>query len=51
MPNGLAFDLVGLGGRAPFDQHRPAEYTFDDAQPDARERGARQVIAGPQLPY
>ncbi|MFI9780786.1 Gfo/Idh/MocA family protein [Streptomyces sp. NPDC051956] len=51
LPNGLAFDVVGLGGRAAFDQHRPAEYTFDDAQPDARTRGARQVITGPQLPY
>jgi predicted dehydrogenase len=51
MPNGLGFDIYGLGGRASFDQHRPAEYTFDDAQPEARTRGARQIIAGPQLPY
>jgi predicted dehydrogenase len=51
MPNGLSFDVYGLGGRASFDQHRPAEYTFDDAQPQARTRGARQIIAGPQLPY
>ncbi|HTF54214.1 MAG TPA: Gfo/Idh/MocA family oxidoreductase [Pseudonocardia sp.] len=51
MPNGLAFDVVGLGGRASFDWHRPAEYLFDDAQPQARTRGARQVIAGPQMPY
>ena len=51
MPNGLGFDVLGLSGRASYDQHRPAEYTFDDAQPDARTRGARQVIAGPQLPY
>ena len=51
MPNGLGFDVYGLGGRASFDQHRPAEYTFDDAQPEARTRGARQIIAGPQLPY
>jgi len=51
MPNGLGFDVYGLAGRAGFDQHRPAEYTFDDAQPEARTRGARQVIAGPQLPY
>jgi predicted dehydrogenase len=51
MPNGLAFDVYGLGGRASFDQHRPAEYIFDDAQPQARTRGARQIIAGPQLPY
>ncbi|MBL0885228.1 Gfo/Idh/MocA family protein [Myceligenerans indicum] len=51
MPNGLAFDVVGLGGRAAYDQHRPAEYLFDDAQPEARTRGARQIIAGPQLPY
>lgn len=51
MPNGLAFDAHGLSGRASFDWHRPAEYTFDDTQPDTRTRGARQVIAGPQLPY
>ncbi|WP_030265204.1 Gfo/Idh/MocA family protein [Streptomyces violens] len=51
LPNGLAFDVLGLGGRAAFDQHRPAEYLFDDAQPEARTRGARQIIAGPQLPY
>jgi predicted dehydrogenase len=51
MPNGLAFDAYGLTGRASFDWHRPAEYTFDDAQPEARTRGARQIIAGPQLPY
>lgn len=51
LPNGLSFDVLGLGGRAAFDQHRPAEYLFDDAQPDARTRGARQVIAGPQMPY
>nr|WP_119612035.1 Gfo/Idh/MocA family oxidoreductase [Streptomyces acidiscabies] len=51
LPNGLAFDGVGVGGRAAFDQHRPAEYLFDDAQPEARTRGARQVVAGPQLPY
>ncbi|WP_315986741.1 Gfo/Idh/MocA family oxidoreductase [Streptomyces sp. STR69] len=51
LPNGLAFDVLGVGGRAAFDQHRPAEYLFDDAQPDVRTRGARQIIAGPQLPY
>ncbi|QUH03552.1 Gfo/Idh/MocA family oxidoreductase [Saccharopolyspora erythraea] len=51
MPNGLAFDAYGLSGRASFDWHRPAEYLFDDTQPEARTRGARQVIAGPQLPY
>ncbi|MBA2813547.1 Gfo/Idh/MocA family oxidoreductase [Streptomyces sp. KM273126] len=51
LPNGLSFDVLGLGGRAAFDQHRPAEYLFDDAQPEARTRGARQIIAGPQLPY
>jgi predicted dehydrogenase len=51
MPNGLAFDVYGLGGRASFDWHRPAEYLFDDAQPEPRTRGARQVIAGPQMPY
>jgi predicted dehydrogenase len=51
MPNGLAFDVYGLGGRASFDWHRPAEYLFDYAQPDARTRGARQVIVGPQMPY
>jgi predicted dehydrogenase len=51
MPNGLAFDAYGLGGRASFDWHRPAEYLFDDTQPDARTRGARQVIVGPQMPY
>jgi predicted dehydrogenase len=51
LPNGLGFDVVGLRGRAAFDQHRPAEYLFDDAQPHPRTRGARQVIGGPQLPY
>jgi predicted dehydrogenase len=51
MPNGLGFDVHGLAGRASFDQHRPAEFTYDDAQPDARTRGARQVIVGPQMPY
>lgn len=51
MPNGLGFDVYGLGGRASFDFHRPAEYLFDDAQPEARTRGARQVIVGPQMPY
>src|SRR3712207_2989190 len=51
MPNGLAFDVHGLDGRASFDWHRPAEYLFDDRQPEARTRGARQVIAGPQMPY
>ena len=40
MPNGLGFDVYGPGGRASFDQHRPAEYLFDDAQPEARTRGA-----------
>src|SRR3954469_5549460 len=51
MPNGLAFDVFGLGGRASFDWHRPAEYLFDDTQPEARTRGVRQVIVGPQMPY
>ncbi|MFF4522812.1 Gfo/Idh/MocA family protein [Streptomyces bluensis] len=51
LPNGLSFDVLGLGGRAAFDQHRPAEYLFDDAQPEARTRGARQIISGPRLPY
>ncbi|WP_228044207.1 hypothetical protein [Streptomyces ferrugineus] len=36
LPNGLFFDVLGVGGRAAFDQHRPAEYLFDDAQPQAR---------------
>lgn len=51
MPNGLAFDVHGLAGRASFDWHRPAEYLFDDLQPEARTRGPRQVIVGPQMPY
>jgi predicted dehydrogenase len=51
MPNGLGFDVYGLGGRASFDWHRPSEYLFDDPQPEARTRGARQVIVGPQMPY
>ncbi|MFE8017871.1 Gfo/Idh/MocA family protein [Streptomyces antibioticus] len=51
LPNGLCFDVLGVGGRAAFDQHRPAEYLFDDAQPDARTRGTRQIIVGPQMPY
>lgn len=51
MPNGLAFDLYGLKGRASIDWHRPAEYLFDDEQPDGRTRGERRIIAGPNLPY
>jgi predicted dehydrogenase len=51
LPNGLGFEVFGLDGRAGFDFHRPAEYLFDDAQPQARTRGARQVIVGPQAPY
>jgi predicted dehydrogenase len=51
MPNGLAFDIYGLTGRASFDWHRPGEYLFDDTQPQARTRGVRQVIVGPQMPY
>jgi predicted dehydrogenase len=51
MPNGLGFDVHGLDGRVAFDFHRPAEYLFDDAQPEARTRGVRQVIVGPQMPY
>jgi predicted dehydrogenase len=51
MPNGLGLDAYGLGGRVSFDFHRPAEYLFDDAQPESRTRGARQVIVGPQAPY
>jgi predicted dehydrogenase len=51
MPNGLGFDVYGLDGRVAFDFHRPAEYLFDDAQPEARTRGVRQVIVGPQMPY
>jgi predicted dehydrogenase len=51
MPNGLGFDLYGTAGRASFDFHRPAEYLFDDAQPEARTRGLRRVICGPQMPY
>jgi predicted dehydrogenase len=51
MPNGLGFDVYGISGRAAFDFHRPAEYMFDDAQPEARTRGLRQVIVGPQMPY
>jgi predicted dehydrogenase len=43
--------VYGLGGRASFDWHRPSEYLFDDPQPEARTRGARQVIVGPQMPY
>jgi predicted dehydrogenase len=51
LPNGLAFDVVGLTGRAGYDQHRPSEYVFDDLQPDPRTRGARQVVVGPHAPY
>jgi len=51
MPNGLSFDLYGLAGRVSFDFHRPAEYILDDAQPKPGTGGARQVIAGPQMPY
>ena len=51
MPNGLGFEIYGVSGRALFDFHRPAEYLFDDAQPEARTRGLRQVIVGPQMPY
>ena len=38
-------------GRCSFDFHRPAEYQIDDAQPEARTRGLRRVIVGPQMPY
>ena len=51
MPNGLGFEIYGVSGRALFDFHRPAEYLFDDAQPESRTRGLRQVIVGPQMPY
>ena len=51
MPNGLGFDVYGLAGRASFDQHRPAEFVFDDTRPDAGTRGPRQVIVGPDMPY
>jgi predicted dehydrogenase len=51
LPNGLGFDVSGLDGRVAFDVHRPAEYLFDDTQPEARTRGVRQVIVGPQMPY
>ena len=51
LPNGLGFDVLGVRGRAAYDQHRPAEYLYDDPQPDTRTRGVRQVIAGPQMPY
>jgi predicted dehydrogenase len=51
MPNGLGFDVYGLAGRASFDLHRPAEFVFDDARPDPRTRGPRQVIVGPLMPY
>jgi predicted dehydrogenase len=50
-PNGLAFDVYGLSGRASFDFHRPAEYLLDDSQPRPGTRGVRQVIVGPQMPY
>ena len=43
--------VYGLDGRVAFDFHRPAEYLFDDTQPEARTRGVRQVIVGPQMPY
>jgi predicted dehydrogenase len=51
MPNGLGFDVFGLAGRASFDQHRPAEFVYDDPQADVRTRGPRQVIVGPLMPY
>src|SRR5688572_13332369 len=51
MPNGLGFEVYGISGRAAFDFHRPAEYMFDDAQPEARTQGLRRVIVGPQMPY
>lgn len=51
LPNGFGFDAHGLSGRASFDLHRPAEYVFDDEQPQRRTRGARQVIVGPEMPY
>jgi predicted dehydrogenase len=41
MPNGLAFDVQAIAGRASLDFHRPAEYIRD----------TRQVIVGPALPY
>src|SRR3954466_12821952 len=51
MPNGLGFDVFGLAGRASFDWHRPSEYLLDDPQPEARTRGVRLIIVGPQMPY
>ena len=50
-PTGSASTSTGSPAAPPIDQHRPAEYRFDDAQPEARTRGVRQIIAGPQLPY
>jgi hypothetical protein len=50
LEHGLGFDVYGLVGRASFDPRRPAEYLFDDTQPEARTRGVRQVIVGPQMP-
>ena len=50
MPNGLAFDVYGLQGRASVDWHRPAEYLYDDALAPAITRGERRIIAGPNLP-
>ena len=40
LPNGLGFDVSGLRGRAAFDQHRPAEYLFDDSPAGRPHRAA-----------
>jgi len=50
-PDGLAFAISGVRGRAAFDWSHATEYVYDDDQTDAMSHGDRIVIAGPQFPY
>lgn len=51
LPNGLAFDVFGTGGRASFDLLRSGEITLDDTHSPAGIRGPKRVLAGPDFPY
>lgn len=51
LPNGLAFDVFGTGGRASFDLHRSGEIVLDDTSAPAGRRGPRQVLSNPTFPY
>lgn len=49
----LSMAVVGAGmaGRASSDRQRPSAHLVDDRRPEARTRGARQVVVGPQVPH